>query len=79
MIRSIELDCDSLDDIIDIVDKEVNVCLRNEERNLPWWEFVILSNRGRAESIVIFRANPSIGDVSFFFLWKRFHVNSYKF
>ena len=62
MIRSIELDCDSLNDVIAIVDEEVNVCLRHKERNLPWWEFVILSNKGKAESIVIFRAEHAIGD-----------------
>uniref|UniRef100_A0A7S3VBI0 Diacylglycerol O-acyltransferase n=1 Tax=Chaetoceros debilis TaxID=122233 RepID=A0A7S3VBI0_9STRA len=62
MIRTVELDCDSLDDVIAAVDEEVNLCLRHEERNLPWWEFVILSNRGKAESIVIFRVDHAIGD-----------------
>uniref|UniRef100_A0A7S3Q980 O-acyltransferase WSD1 C-terminal domain-containing protein n=1 Tax=Chaetoceros debilis TaxID=122233 RepID=A0A7S3Q980_9STRA len=62
MIRTVELDCDSLNDVIATVDEEVNVCLRHEERNLPWWEFVILSNKGKAESIVIFRADHAIGD-----------------
>ena len=62
MIRSVELDCDSLNDVITIVDEEANVCLRHKERNLPWWEFVILSNKGEAESIVIFRTDHAIGD-----------------
>lgn len=63
MIRTIELDCDSLDGVIAFIDEEINEqCLRHEQRNLPWWEFVILSNKGKAENIVIFRVDHAIGD-----------------
>ena len=36
--------------------------LRSSERNLPWWEFCLLRNKGQSESMLVFRLDHAIGD-----------------
>lgn len=36
--------------------------LRSSERNLPWWEFCLLRNKGQSESVLVFRLDHAIGD-----------------
>lgn len=62
MIRTIQLDSDSIDGMNDAMQCEASKTLQSVERKLPWWEFVILSNKGKGESVIILRIDHTIGD-----------------
>ena len=44
MVRVVDVDCDNIQDLGKEVQNLVEYELRSPDRNLPWWEFVLLRN-----------------------------------
>lgn len=62
MTRTVDVHCDTLDEIADEVHKLRTYSLRCENRNLPWWEFCVIRNKGKSESMLVLRVDHTIGD-----------------
>jgi hypothetical protein len=64
MIRTYEVDHDTLAGMSTEVERlrKTPYDLMSEERNLPWWEICLLRNKGKSESMLVFRVNHVIGD-----------------
>ena len=60
MIREVDISCNNREEWADIVQQQTKITLRRAD--LPWWEFVILNNRGKEDSLVLFRFDHCIGD-----------------
>lgn len=60
MIREIQIKCDTREEWAEISQQQTKVSLRRED--LPWWEFVILDNTGKEDSLILFRFDHGIGD-----------------
>ncbi len=60
MIRQLDIHCDSKEEWAEILQEQSHISLRRED--LPWWEFVILNNRGKEDSLLLFRFDHCIGD-----------------
>jgi hypothetical protein len=65
LIRVIECNCDTEEALFrDAIEKHWQDSLRKgrPSEGLPWWEFLVLQNKGKANSAVIFRMEHFIGD-----------------
>jgi hypothetical protein len=60
MIREVEISCDTKEDLATIVQQQRSHSLRKE--NLPWWEFVLLTNKGSNDHVLLFRIDHGIAD-----------------
>jgi hypothetical protein len=60
MIREENISCDTKEDLATIVQQQRSSSLRKE--NLPWWEFVLLINKGNGDHVLLFRIDHSIAD-----------------
>ena len=63
MIRTFDVHHDCIDGMADEVQNlRNNYQLESEDRNLPWWEFCLIRNRGKSESMLVWRVHHVIGD-----------------
>ncbi len=63
MVREVEVNVDTMEEMAEVLQEQRNVILRDITRNLPWWEFVIISNtNGRSENVLCLRVDHAIGD-----------------
>ncbi len=60
MIREVDISCDTREEWADIVQQQTKISLRKDD--LPWWEFVLMNNRGKESSLLLFRFDHGIGD-----------------
>lgn len=61
MVRTLEVSCDTDRAMEEIVDQQSLLSLRDNSRNLPWWEFILLRNKGKGESMLVLRVDHTIG------------------
>mmetsp|Transcript_6708 Transcript_6708/g.10028 ORF Transcript_6708/g.10028 Transcript_6708/m.10028 type:complete len:526 (-) Transcript_6708:272-1849(-) len=63
MVRVLEVSCDTVQDLADIVQGESRRrVLRAPHRNLPWWEFILILNKGNGDSMLVLRIDHAVGD-----------------
>jgi len=63
MIRTFDVNHDSIDGMANEVQNlRINDELVTEKRNLPWWEFCLIRNSGKSESMLVWRVHHAIGD-----------------
>jgi len=63
MVRVLEVSCDTVQDLADIVQEESRKrVLRAPHRNLPWWEFILILNKGNGDSMLVLRIDHALGD-----------------
>jgi len=63
MVRTFDVSCDNLEAMACEIQKlSENFDLRSNDRNLPWWEFCLLRNKGKCESMLVLRFDHAIGD-----------------
>ena len=62
MVRTVNANCDTMEELAEIVQDQRKFYLRDDERCLPWWEFVIIANTGKSESMLCLRVDHAIGD-----------------
>ena len=60
MIRVVDICCDTKEEWADIVQGQRAVSLRRQD--LPWWELVIMKNKGKEDHILLFRIDHGIAD-----------------
>jgi hypothetical protein len=59
----LEVSCDTVQDLADIVQEESRKrVLRAHHRNLPWWEFILILNKGNGDSMLVLRIDHAVGD-----------------
>ena len=64
MVRVVDVDCDDIQDLGQEAQNLVEYEVRSPDRNLPWWEFVLLRNHSGVldESMLVLRVDHAIGD-----------------
>ena len=63
MVRTFDVNCDNMEAMSCEIQKlSENFDLRSKDRNLPWWEFCLLKNKGKCESMLVLRFDHAIGD-----------------
>jgi hypothetical protein len=64
MVRELHVDCDTVQGLGDEAQNLVQYEVRSPDRNLPWWEFVLLRNHSGVldESMLVLRVDHAIGD-----------------
>jgi hypothetical protein len=60
MIRVINTSCDTKEDLASVIQQQRDFSVRRRET--PWWEFVLVKNDGKGDSLLIFRIDHSVGD-----------------
>jgi len=62
MIRIVQESCDSINEVAVIVQEQRHYKLRDPNRDLPWWELVLIRNVGTSESMLLLRVDHALGD-----------------
>lgn len=60
MVRVLNISCDTKEEWVEIVQQQKETSVRKED--LPWWEFVLMTNSGKGEHLLLFRIDHSIAD-----------------
>ena len=63
MIRTFHFHHDTIDAVANEVQKIIGNCrIGSNDRNLPYWEFCLIRNSGKSESMLVWRVHHCIGD-----------------
>lgn len=60
MVRELNITCDTSEEWTDTVQQQKHESLRRED--LPWWEFVLMTNEGKGDHLLLFRIDHGIAD-----------------